>query len=196
MFWVVSKATPNKVCSKPSATQSAIPHASDSEPVCRNTAVHWWQLLPSLLSLFSFFCRVVQSKNTAFPVGTCVVAHCGWRTHTVCDGTPLTPILPNWPEDVSLSLALGTIGMPGWDRCLAGQMKVRVSHRFLIMFKEAKWAVAQRRFQMFCPVKEKLCKHKKILHGNNYKEFPSLRSKIPNCLNWRQKEIKSLLCST
>ena len=100
--------------SKPSATQSVPFHdASDRKPVCHNTAVHWWQLLPSMLLLVSFFRRVVQSKNTAFPVGTHVVARCGWRTHTVCDGTPLTLILPNWPEDVSLSLALGTIGMPG-----------------------------------------------------------------------------------
>lgn len=120
MFWAVSKATQNKVCWKPSAAQSVTPHASDSKPVCHNTAVRWWQMLTSLLLLVSSFYRVIQSKNAAFPVGTHVVAGCGWRTHTVCDGTPLTPIMPNWPEDVSLSLALGTIGMPGWDRCSAG----------------------------------------------------------------------------
>lgn len=120
MFWAVSKATQNKVCSKPSATQSAIPRGSDSRPVCHNTAVLWLQLLPSLFLLVSFFCRVLQSKNAAFPVGTHVVADCGWRTHTICDGTPLTRLLSNWPDDVSLSLALGTIGMPGWDRCSVG----------------------------------------------------------------------------
>ncbi|XP_026152936.1 prostaglandin reductase 1 [Mastacembelus armatus] len=57
--------------------------------------------------------KVIQSNNPAFPVGSHVVARCGWKTHTVCDGTDLTPIMPDWPEDVSLSLALGTIGMPG-----------------------------------------------------------------------------------
>ncbi|TNM93584.1 hypothetical protein fugu_001760 [Takifugu bimaculatus] len=57
--------------------------------------------------------KVIQSKNNTFPVGTHVVARCGWRTHVVCNGTDLVHILPNWPEDVPLSLALGTIGMPG-----------------------------------------------------------------------------------
>lgn len=57
--------------------------------------------------------KVIQSKNPAFPVGGHVVGRCGWRTHTVCDGTDLTPIMPDWPQDVSLSLALGGIGMPG-----------------------------------------------------------------------------------
>ncbi|XP_003978615.2 prostaglandin reductase 1 [Takifugu rubripes] len=57
--------------------------------------------------------KVIQSKNNTFPVGTHVVARCGWRTHVVSNGTDLVHILPNWPEDVPLSLALGTIGMPG-----------------------------------------------------------------------------------
>lgn len=57
--------------------------------------------------------KVLQSKNAAFPVGSYVVGRCGWRTHTVCDGTGLTSIIADWPQDVSLSLALGTIGMPG-----------------------------------------------------------------------------------
>ncbi|KAM9837035.1 prostaglandin reductase 1-like [Aulostomus maculatus] len=57
--------------------------------------------------------KVIQSKNPAFPVGSHVVGRCGWRTHTVCDGTDLKPIMPDWPQDVSLSLALGSIGMPG-----------------------------------------------------------------------------------
>ncbi|KAL4006979.1 bromodomain-containing protein 7 [Sarotherodon galilaeus] len=57
--------------------------------------------------------KVIQSKNPAFPVGSHVVSNSGWRTHTLSDGTGLTPILPEWPKDVSLSLALGAIGMPG-----------------------------------------------------------------------------------
>ncbi|XP_023252516.1 prostaglandin reductase 1 [Seriola lalandi dorsalis] len=57
--------------------------------------------------------KVIQSNNPAFPVGSHVVGRCGWRTHTVCDGTDLIPIMPEWPQDISLSLALGTIGMPG-----------------------------------------------------------------------------------
>ncbi|XP_028285327.1 prostaglandin reductase 1-like [Parambassis ranga] len=57
--------------------------------------------------------KVIQSKNPAFPVGSHVVSRCGWRTHAVCDGTDLIPIMPEWPQDVPLSLALGAIGMPG-----------------------------------------------------------------------------------
>ncbi|XP_040039016.2 prostaglandin reductase 1 [Gasterosteus aculeatus] len=57
--------------------------------------------------------KVIQSKNLAFPVGSHVVGRCGWRSHTVCDGKDLVPIMPGWPQDVSLSLALGAIGMPG-----------------------------------------------------------------------------------
>nr|XP_046236519.1 prostaglandin reductase 1-like [Scatophagus argus] len=57
--------------------------------------------------------KVIQSKNPAFPVGSHVVGDCGWRTHTISDGKDLLPVMSEWPKDVSLSLALGTIGMPG-----------------------------------------------------------------------------------
>ncbi|XP_019713988.1 prostaglandin reductase 1 isoform X2 [Hippocampus comes] len=57
--------------------------------------------------------KVVQSRNAAFPVGAHVVSRGGWRTHTVSDGSDLVPVMPDWPRDVSLSLALGTVGMPG-----------------------------------------------------------------------------------
>uniref|UniRef100_A0A3B3ZWS8 Prostaglandin reductase 1 n=1 Tax=Periophthalmus magnuspinnatus TaxID=409849 RepID=A0A3B3ZWS8_9GOBI len=57
--------------------------------------------------------KVIQSKNPAFPLGSHVVTPCGWRTHSLSDCTNLIPIIPEWPQDISLSLALGTIGMPG-----------------------------------------------------------------------------------
>ncbi|XP_076148126.1 prostaglandin reductase 1-like isoform X1 [Alosa pseudoharengus] len=57
--------------------------------------------------------KVIQSKNSAFPVGCHVFSQCGWRTHSVSDGTDLTRVLSDWPQDVPLSLALGAIGMPG-----------------------------------------------------------------------------------
>uniref|UniRef100_A0A3Q3WP40 15-oxoprostaglandin 13-reductase n=1 Tax=Mola mola TaxID=94237 RepID=A0A3Q3WP40_MOLML len=57
--------------------------------------------------------KVIQSNNPAFPVGTCVIGRCGWRTHSISDGTDLTPVMSDWPQDVPLSLALGTVGMPG-----------------------------------------------------------------------------------
>ncbi|XP_072315209.1 prostaglandin reductase 1-like [Eucyclogobius newberryi] len=57
--------------------------------------------------------KVIQSKNPAFPLGSHVVAPSGWRTHSLSDGTNLNPIMPEWPDNVSFSHALGTIGMPG-----------------------------------------------------------------------------------
>ncbi|KAM3591306.1 uncharacterized protein V6R79_026413 [Siganus canaliculatus] len=57
--------------------------------------------------------KVIQSKNPAFPVGSHVVARSGWRSHTLSDGSDLIPVLPDWPKDIPLSLALGTVGMPG-----------------------------------------------------------------------------------
>ncbi|KAI5104442.1 prostaglandin reductase 1 [Silurus meridionalis] len=57
--------------------------------------------------------KVIQSKNPAFPEGSHVVGRCGWRTHTVSNGTGFAQILSDWPENVPLSLALGGIGMPG-----------------------------------------------------------------------------------
>ncbi|NP_001187782.1 prostaglandin reductase 1 [Ictalurus punctatus] len=62
--------------------------------------------------------KVLQSKNPAFPVGCYVVAPCGWRTHSVTNGKAMfsldmSRVLPDWPQDVPLSLAVGALGMPG-----------------------------------------------------------------------------------
>ncbi|KAM6972079.1 prostaglandin reductase 1-like [Aplochiton taeniatus] len=57
--------------------------------------------------------KVIQSLNPAFPVGSYVVAPCGWRTHSISDGKRLTLLLADWPKDVPLSLGVGAIGMPG-----------------------------------------------------------------------------------
>ncbi|XP_022083757.1 prostaglandin reductase 1-like [Acanthaster planci] len=56
--------------------------------------------------------RVIESKNADFPVGTNVLVNAGWVSHSVSDGKDLTKI-PPYPEGVPLSLALGTLGMPG-----------------------------------------------------------------------------------
>ncbi|XP_022083792.1 prostaglandin reductase 1-like [Acanthaster planci] len=56
--------------------------------------------------------RVIESKNADFPVGTNVLVNAGWVTHCVSDGKDLTKISP-YPEGIPLSLALGTLGMPG-----------------------------------------------------------------------------------
>ncbi|XP_077445477.1 prostaglandin reductase 1-like [Stigmatopora argus] len=57
--------------------------------------------------------KVVRSNNKDFPVGAHVVGRGGWRTHAISDGSDLVPVMPDWPADVSLSLALGAVGMPG-----------------------------------------------------------------------------------
>lgn len=57
--------------------------------------------------------KVIQSKNPSFPLGSHVVSRSGWRTHSLSDGTDLIPIMSEWPQDLPLSLALGTVGMPG-----------------------------------------------------------------------------------
>ncbi|KAJ8390321.1 hypothetical protein AAFF_G00108900 [Aldrovandia affinis] len=57
--------------------------------------------------------KVVQSKNPGFPVGCHVVGRQSWSTHTLSDGTGLAMMLPDWPQDVPMSLALGTFGMTG-----------------------------------------------------------------------------------
>uniref|UniRef100_A0A665UZS4 Prostaglandin reductase 1 n=1 Tax=Echeneis naucrates TaxID=173247 RepID=A0A665UZS4_ECHNA len=74
---------------------------------------HGEVLLEAVFLSVDPYMRVIQSNNPAFPVGSHVVGRCGWRTHTVSDGTDLIPIMPEWPQDISLSLALGTVGMPG-----------------------------------------------------------------------------------
>ncbi|XP_062851428.1 prostaglandin reductase 1-like isoform X1 [Trichomycterus rosablanca] len=56
--------------------------------------------------------KVIQSKNPGLPVGSYVVANCGWRTHCLSDGSNLK-LIPDWPAELPLSLALGTVGMPG-----------------------------------------------------------------------------------
>ncbi|XP_053321826.1 prostaglandin reductase 1-like isoform X2 [Spea bombifrons] len=57
--------------------------------------------------------RVLESNNPAFPVGSYAVSSAGWTTHSISQGKELTPLLPNWPDHIPKSLALGTIGMPG-----------------------------------------------------------------------------------
>ncbi|KAM9099162.1 prostaglandin reductase 1 [Sarcophilus harrisii] len=57
--------------------------------------------------------RVVESKNSAFPVGSIVVANSGWITHSISNGENLETLPAGWPDTLPISLALGTIGMTG-----------------------------------------------------------------------------------
>lgn len=87
-----------------------------AEPAVVATWTQRFVISDSFFSLLFFFLvvlRVVQSKNPAFPVGSHVVGRGGWRSHSLSDGSDLVPIMADWPQGVSMSLALGTIGMPG-----------------------------------------------------------------------------------
>ena len=66
---------------------------------------------------------MIESKNPDFAVGDIVTANLGWATHSVCPasaktrawelGSPIAyKVDPSVPKD-HLSLALGTLGMPG-----------------------------------------------------------------------------------
>lgn len=57
--------------------------------------------------------RVVESKNSAFPEGTIVLAFLGWASHSISDGNGLRKLPEGWPDKLPLSLALGTVGMTG-----------------------------------------------------------------------------------
>ncbi|XP_006864792.1 PREDICTED: prostaglandin reductase 1 [Chrysochloris asiatica] len=57
--------------------------------------------------------RIVESQNSALPIGTIVVAPSGWTTHSISDGKDLEKLPTEWPDTLPLSLALGTIGLTG-----------------------------------------------------------------------------------
>ncbi|CAF1228878.1 unnamed protein product [Rotaria sordida] len=58
-------------------------------------------------------CKVIKTRNGAFPVGTLVKSTSGWRTHFVSpDGKDLQPISFDL-ESLSPSVTLGVLGMPG-----------------------------------------------------------------------------------
>ncbi|ESO00691.1 hypothetical protein HELRODRAFT_113207 [Helobdella robusta] len=57
--------------------------------------------------------KVVESKNSDFPVGTMVIADCGWRDRSVLS-PKTTKIQKMWDTGKhSPSLSLGLVGMPG-----------------------------------------------------------------------------------
>lgn len=61
--------------------------------------------------------KVIESKNSEYPVGIYVVSHSGWCDYAVLNGAPddVFEMKPYQPEVGSLpvSLSLGALGMPG-----------------------------------------------------------------------------------
>ena len=60
------------------------------------------------------FCRIIESKNSIFPVGETIVGNLGWRTHSIVKPTDDCDIyiLPDIGT-LPLSAALGVIGATG-----------------------------------------------------------------------------------
>jgi NADPH-dependent curcumin reductase CurA len=64
-----------------------------------------------------YICRISKSENPDFPVGTYVKTMDGWRSHTIhSDSSKLNKL--EGMEDLPKSLALGVLGMPGYDTCI------------------------------------------------------------------------------
>ncbi|XP_032837273.1 prostaglandin reductase 1 [Petromyzon marinus] len=57
--------------------------------------------------------KVVESKVAEFHVGSFVVSHAGWRSHSISTGDSLQALPSTWPTELPRSLALGVLGMPG-----------------------------------------------------------------------------------
>lgn len=60
--------------------------------------------------------KIVESKNSKFPVGAKIFGQFGWRTHTVCNPDKSQSDKPYLLPDfgtLPASLALGVLGMPG-----------------------------------------------------------------------------------
>uniref|UniRef100_A0A2K6RJ51 Prostaglandin reductase 1 n=1 Tax=Rhinopithecus roxellana TaxID=61622 RepID=A0A2K6RJ51_RHIRO len=70
-------------------------------------------LLEALFLTVDPYMRVVESKNADLPKGTIVLTSPGWTTHSISDGKDLEKLLTEWPDTIPVSLALGTVGMPG-----------------------------------------------------------------------------------
>ncbi|GAB1601359.1 prostaglandin reductase 1-like [Argonauta hians] len=56
--------------------------------------------------------KVLESKNPKYPKGSLVLAHVGWKTHSLVQDDSVLLKVPDI-GDLSQSLTLGTLGMPG-----------------------------------------------------------------------------------
>lgn len=78
-----------------------------------------WGKSYTQVNLESYF-RITESKNSEYPVGTWVMGHFGWRTHTItkpenekfCKQKPYMYKLPDF-GDLPISLAVGMCGRVG-----------------------------------------------------------------------------------
>lgn len=76
------------------------------------------QLREGITMIGSQVAKIIQSKNKDFPVNKYIVGQFGWRSHTISEGKSVSPdvmppyILPDFGK-LPLSLALGSLGMPG-----------------------------------------------------------------------------------
>ena len=59
-------------------------------------------------------CRVLESKDAGFPVGTIVEGPMGCRTHGVLPTTGNTLRKLDYLQDLPVSIGVGAAGMPGY----------------------------------------------------------------------------------
>ena len=81
-------------------------------PAFTTYAVH----LHVVIAIYTYHCRVTESKYDDFAVGELIVARIGWQSHTIANAalveeTWMSKIDPSLP--FSPSTAIGVLGMPG-----------------------------------------------------------------------------------
>ncbi|XP_051993852.1 prostaglandin reductase 1-like [Xyrauchen texanus] len=141
--------------------------------------------------------KVLKSKDPEFPEGCYVLAECGWRTHTVTkskgpNGPILTQIVPEWPKDIPMSLALGSLGMPGLTALYGLEEVCKVQPGETVLVSAAAGAVGAMVGQI-CKIKgckvvgsagtdEKVAYLKELGFDQafNYKTVPSLDEALRN----------------
>ncbi|XP_016425686.1 prostaglandin reductase 1-like isoform X2 [Sinocyclocheilus rhinocerous] len=141
--------------------------------------------------------KVVKSKDPAFPEGCYVVANCGWRTHSVITAKGparpiMTRIVSEWPSDISMSLALGSLGMPGLTGLYGLEEVCKIQSGETILVSAAAGAVGAMVGQI-CKIKgckvvgsaggdDKVAYLKELGFDQafNYKTVPSLEEALKN----------------
>jgi len=100
--------------------EETLPELKDKEVLCKALYLsvdpymrpYSSRLPEGIVMIGEQLAEVVATKNGEFPVGTLVLAKCGWRSHFISNGSDLEPIsfdLGPTPK----SYTLGAVGMPG-----------------------------------------------------------------------------------
>ena len=85
-------------------------------PWCPPASTTYAVYLHVVIAIYTYHCRVTESKYDDFAVGELIVARIGWQSHTIANAalveeTWMSKIDPSLP--FSPSTAIGVLGMPG-----------------------------------------------------------------------------------